>query len=411
MPKASIAFDRSSVRRSDDNGYLHVSESHITKEQVVDYYGEEVPGWRELGLDPKKIYQVYRPGEELKKAEGTFNNLPILFTHTPVVAGQFSQVKDKVIGNTGEKSTFDGEYLNNSLSFWDAEYIAKIEDETQKELSAAYRYTPVMESGSFQGKPYQIKMTDIKGNHVITTEEGRAGSDVTVADSKPKTERAMKKSDKRVEAEKKLLGFAMDSKKPTVKALAAKWLGFAMDSDETEKKEDELLSGLEAVQAEEEKEDEPIANDEEGEGGFIAALEALIAKYKGAGAEDGDMPTEKPGEKPDAPMEEKKPAFHITQAQDSASIKKDLQAQARAAQDVEPIVGRIDTFAFDSAAAIYGYALDSLKIDKKGQPEAAYEGMVKVYLSIPKAGQIAQDSANTGELLTAFPELKNAKGR
>ena len=64
-----IAFDRASVRTMDDNGFMHVKISPFTKEQVAPYYGREIPGYRELGLDPDKIYYGYRPAEELSKPE------------------------------------------------------------------------------------------------------------------------------------------------------------------------------------------------------------------------------------------------------------------------------------------------------------------------------------------------------
>lgn len=77
-----IAFDAQSSRRhKDDNGYLHVDASNITKEQVAPYYGEEIPHWRELGLEPSKLYYMYRPADERAKAADGFNGMPLLFEH------------------------------------------------------------------------------------------------------------------------------------------------------------------------------------------------------------------------------------------------------------------------------------------------------------------------------------------
>ena len=74
-----LAFEAPSRRHIDVNGYLHVEVSPLTKETVNPYYGREIPGWEEEGLDPEKIYYGYRAGSELKKALNTFNGIPVLY--------------------------------------------------------------------------------------------------------------------------------------------------------------------------------------------------------------------------------------------------------------------------------------------------------------------------------------------
>ncbi len=52
----NMAFDiKTSVRKKDKNGYLHVDISNITKEQIVPYYGNGSPKWEELGFEPHKL--------------------------------------------------------------------------------------------------------------------------------------------------------------------------------------------------------------------------------------------------------------------------------------------------------------------------------------------------------------------
>ena len=75
-----LAYDKytlDSVRHFDENGFMHVDVSNITKETVNPYYGREIPGWQEQGLIPDKIYYGYRPFDEIEKAADTFNNLPL----------------------------------------------------------------------------------------------------------------------------------------------------------------------------------------------------------------------------------------------------------------------------------------------------------------------------------------------
>ena len=72
-----LAYDKlemDSVRHLDENGFLHVDVSNITKEAVNPYYGREIPGWKEQGLIPDKIYYGYRPFEEIEKAHPSGGN-------------------------------------------------------------------------------------------------------------------------------------------------------------------------------------------------------------------------------------------------------------------------------------------------------------------------------------------------
>lgn len=62
----TLAFDKAvSFRWHDADGRLHVDKSNLTRVQVAPYYGREIPDYEKLGLDPEKIYQGYRPAEEL----------------------------------------------------------------------------------------------------------------------------------------------------------------------------------------------------------------------------------------------------------------------------------------------------------------------------------------------------------
>lgn len=63
----TLTFDASpSQRETDENGFLHVGASHITKATVNPYYGREIPGWQEAGLDPETVYYGLRDPEDFK---------------------------------------------------------------------------------------------------------------------------------------------------------------------------------------------------------------------------------------------------------------------------------------------------------------------------------------------------------
>lgn len=193
-----IVFDKvsfkDSVRSIDDNGFLHVAISNITKEQVAPYLGSEIPNFERLGLKPDSIYKVYRPAEELKKAVISSNGIPIQLDHHADFAD--APAKETRVGSTGTDGIFNAPYLQNSLHIQDADAIKRINDGSMRELSLGYRYTPEKKSGVFNGEPYDLIMRDISCNHLALVEEGRAGHDVLVKDSKSTLNEVKNMSDK-----------------------------------------------------------------------------------------------------------------------------------------------------------------------------------------------------------------------
>jgi hypothetical protein len=193
-----LAFDKGSKRHTDDNGFLHISETNISKAIVNPYWGREIPGSEALGLKPDQTYYMLRDPAELKKGAATFNNLPLLDKHIPLDKFQLDdpEVKKHVVGSTGTDATFTDGYLKNSMVVHTQSAIKDVEAEKKAELSCAYRYQPDMTPGTFEGKHYDGIMRDIRGNHVSLVPEGRAGHDVKVMDAKinwrPDTDRAAK---------------------------------------------------------------------------------------------------------------------------------------------------------------------------------------------------------------------------
>lgn len=177
-----LAFDRSpSMRREDDNGFLHVASSHITKATVNPYRGSEIPGWREAGLDPERIYYGLRDPEELKKSLKTWEGLPLHIEHHLDSADEPAKLTR--VGAVGTGARWNGPYVDAPLTIWDGEAIDAVRDGSFRELSCAYFYTPDFTPGQYEGIPYDFVMRGIRGNHVALVEEGRAGRDVLVADA------------------------------------------------------------------------------------------------------------------------------------------------------------------------------------------------------------------------------------
>jgi hypothetical protein len=178
-----IALDRSpDNRRKTVDGRLEVRENNISKACVSPYVGNEIPDWEALGLDPDRIYQLFRDPAELKKAASTFNRLPLLLLHKPSTADDHP--RELTVGTTGDNAEFDAPYLKNSLTIWDREGVDAVESKRQHELSPGYRYVARMEPGTTpDGEYFDGRMTEIVGNHLCLVDLGRTGHDVVVGDS------------------------------------------------------------------------------------------------------------------------------------------------------------------------------------------------------------------------------------
>ena len=181
LARSRIALDRSPGWTFDRDGRLRVAESTLTKSSVNGYLGSEVPDHERLGLDPRKIYKVWRRPDELEKAVGSFNGLPLMARHIAVSAADHKHAD--TVGTTGTSARFAAPYLRNGLTIWTADAIRGVEDGSCRELSCAYAYKPVMRSGRAPGgDSYDIEMTRIEGNHVALVERGRVGPEAVVGD-------------------------------------------------------------------------------------------------------------------------------------------------------------------------------------------------------------------------------------
>ncbi len=177
----TLTFDAApSARSTDENGFLHVSSSHITKATVNPYYGREIPGWQEAGLDPEAVYYGFRAPEELKKSLPTWQGLPLHIEHHIDSAEEPARLTR--VGAVGA-AVWNAPYIDAPLTVWNGDAIAAIEDGSFRELSCAYRYDPDFTPGQHEGVAYDFVMRNIRGNHVALVEEGRAGPDVVVADA------------------------------------------------------------------------------------------------------------------------------------------------------------------------------------------------------------------------------------
>lgn len=183
-----VDFGPKSARTYDpQNGFLHV-RCHISKACINPYRGIEIPGHERLGLDPDRIYQLFRDPKELSAAAETFHNLPLMSGEEGRGGGHPSggvKSSDEHLIKIGSISNpqFSHPYLDADVVVWNDTPIAGIETDTARELSSSYGYTPVMEPGEHEGQHFDGRMTAIHGNHVALVPAGRAGPDVIVGDA------------------------------------------------------------------------------------------------------------------------------------------------------------------------------------------------------------------------------------
>ena len=417
-----LAFDRSSVRTIDADGRLHVAKSHISKANVCVYYGKEIPGYEALGLQPDTVYRLFRDPVELERGAATFARLPILSEHVPVTVE--TPRPDLVVGAIGSDVTFAAPYLDADLCVWDSAAIAGIETDKVRELSCAYRYVPVMEPGEFEGQPYDGRMTEIQGNHLALVEVGRAGSDVVVADRNPfnfkETAMKMSKLGKALfaalcaaspvlAADSALPALVGNANRKTFKPEDVKAKLLALDASLDSNKLDAVLDAILDVEQDPKPMETPAAAADESPADKVRKL--LAGKVDDAVIDEVCALCAAPA----ADEEPGKPAPDTVKKEDVAAAMDSMRQEFREANearvDVRSVVG--DVLGMDSAAEIYGFALDHMKVDRKGvEGVPALRALFKVAAAgktaTATAPNVAQDSAGLAAKFPGAARFRNA---
>ncbi|WP_215754212.1 DUF2213 domain-containing protein [Acetobacter sp. P5B1] len=377
-----LALDRS-VRRIDVDGHLFVERCILSAAVVSPYYGREIPGAEALGLEPDKIYQLYRDADALSAAAETINGKPILDIHQPINAEDHP--KQITVGSVSN-ARFEAPDLIGELSIWDGNAIKSIQDGSKRCVSAGYAYRAIPEVGEVDGQPYTLKMVDIRFNHLALVETPRVQTAI-IGDSAPtpmkeKSMAARKpmSAAAKVAAALKSGRLAMDASEEDVKK--------CMDDDETDGAEDETPEEKEAREKAEKEAAERKAADE--------AAEAEAKKK----AEDEAEEERKKNKEEDEKAQDRA----ISLAVDSAL--KAERTRTRAAEDakrlVAPLVGEV--YGLDSADEIMRYALKERGITGlDGVNTAGLRALVdqqRGIVSEPnRTTLIATDSASEGGVL------------
>lgn len=391
-----LALDASaSARRLDESGNLHVAASNISKATVNPYYGREIPGNKELGLSPDRVYYLYRDPVELERAAPTFARLPILDKHIPTFATKPN--KENRIGTIGSDIRWDPPYLVADLTFWDAEAIEEIQDETIKELSCGYFYDADMTPGvTPDGQAYDGRITNIRGNHLAKVESGRAGADVVVADSNPFAKgKPMKMTalgralflglrgvSPKLAMDAALPGLVAKAREKTLDRAALKKAVLGLDADLEGEKVDDVIDTVLGIQDEPEpvepqpKPAEPPKGKDE-EVTPVSKKDKLSALLKGK-VDDETLASclGMVGDEDDEPGVSEE---GMQGAMDSLakSLRAQFMALDSAKSDVRELLGEVR--GVDNAGDVYRLALDHLKVDHKDiRDEAALRALFNV---------------------------------
>lgn len=287
----TIAMDRApSARAYDINGWFEVADNPISREGIFPYSGAQV-GHPDRG----RVFQVYRPGEELSAPEAlaSFRLMPIIDDHTMLGEGHTPAEEKGVAGVIGENVKFDRGVMTANLKIFSKALAQKIKN-GKTELSCGYRCVYDFTPGVWNGQPYDVIQRQIRANHLALVDEGRMGPEVSILDQ----------------------------------------MTFTVDAKETTPVDEELKKALEAMAAK------------------IAELEAKIVGTEAKVGDEETPPTEEVVTDEDEPTEEVEdegtpPASEEAKAMDSltktvkALAKKVDALAARPAMDEKSVMAAI----------------------------------------------------------------------
>lgn len=391
MADAILALDRS-VRRIDADGHMFVERCVLSAAVVSPYYGREIPGADALGLDPDRVYQLYRDADALREAAETINGKPILDIHQPVNAADHP--REITVGSVSG-ARFENPDLIGELSIWDGDAIRAIQDGSKRCVSAGYAYDAVPEVGEVDGQPYTLKMVNIRFNHLALVETPRVPTAIIGDSALSKmrnTSMARKPMSKaaRIVAAMKSGRLALDASEEDVKK--------CMDEDDEEngQTQDETPEEKAAREKAEKEAAEKKAADEEAEAEARKKAEDEEEEERKRAEEEG-------GRRANEELEGEERERRRIEAQDraialavDAAIKDERRrnsATEEAKRLVAPLVGEVH--GLDSAAKVLRYALKERGVTGlDGVNEAGLKALVAAQVEALRPTQVfAADAA------------------
>lgn len=170
-------------KQVDINGFWEIKDNPLSKEGVFPYLGKQIdPTGKKFGLDPDRIYWVYRSKKELSNPETlkSFENKPFIDEH--VMLGEGCTPTDcKNIAGVIHNIRVKGDMMIGDFTIYSDDIKREIMN-GKKQLSLGYRSAFEQKHGVFNGRAYDFIQVGMVGNHVALVGRGRCGSDVRIFD-------------------------------------------------------------------------------------------------------------------------------------------------------------------------------------------------------------------------------------
>jgi uncharacterized protein len=368
-----------SNRVYDNNGFFKSKANPIARSGIFEYLGSSIS----KDLEPDRIYKVWRPESELNNPETieSFQLLPWFGRHE-MVGNKFKSVEEVgAKGTIGENIYFDEETkeLKASIKLW-GKTLNKAIDSGIKDLSIGMTCDWNIQGGvNPDGEPYDVIQTNIRGNHLASVIEGRAGKGVAVMDAAEVVSFAMDALDfkptnenevsnmtiEEILAALKELKPSLDQMKEIQSAIAG--LGGEPETEITEETTtEEVAEDMDT----EEKEKSPVAMD--------AAISSAIQKAVNAAVK---------------PLQAQIKKLEGS-AMDEASVIKAINAKNSLAYNVARHTGAFDHNAMSSEIEVAKYAVKKLNIACDSGEELAH---VKGWLAAKTAPVVVKAIAEDGK--------------
>lgn len=163
------------AREQDNNGFLMVRGCPISSFGIFDYSAGQ------LGLpgDPNRIVKVFRPESAVSDAGAleSFKNVPFIVDHEMLSGFQGDDnttapddygVDGVLTGNV----YFDSPWMKGDIKIFSrrAQYALQ---NRKKDLSLGYSCDFEVKPGVWNGQPYEVVQTNMRGNHIALVDEGR----------------------------------------------------------------------------------------------------------------------------------------------------------------------------------------------------------------------------------------------
>lgn len=373
-------------RTADEFGYLTVTDCVLTGDDVAPYWGYEIPNFKELKLESNKIYNVYRPKDEIK--ESNFSNKPLLSKHMDFSADDY---KNKFIVGTIGETEMSGDQLRGTVVFWDQKAIDELE-KGKKYLSCGYMYEPILEKGFYKNAKYDVKMVNIVANHVAMVDNPRYKPAI-VADEDIKNEKGVSMffKKKTTGQEKLTLDAAFEEIKnilatdasPEEKMEAVEKVKEKMSKDKMSKDKKDCMS----APAKDKKDEELDDNEED-----------VVEDEEEVSEEEKEKEVKKKKMTGDSARIQRLVADSV--AKEMEKFTKKTLAFDAAIKEYERVCGRVNRMAFDSdAEKVLDTILKNHKHNSEGKTFEQKQAMVEMIPALrgtQPTAKIVMDNASTG---------------